>query len=375
MRQRTPLNPGGGGSLWSSVLAALVGLVALWASPASLATDVKDLVRIKGQGESILRGLGLVVGLPGTGDSGKELVMARPLAQVLANEGNAIGDLRELGSTKSVALVLLTCVIPEAGARIDDRFDITVSTVNSAQSLKGGTLYLAPLSGPYPGSPVFAMAAGPVEIEGETPTTGRVRGGARMVRDILMPEVGDTFDLIVDPHFSGWASVTEIAGSIDRSYFNSPTAAGPSIARAVDDRTVRVTVPLNERADRAAFISDVLSTDINVAMMKLPAQVIVNGRTGSIIVTGDVEISPVVLTHKDLVITTTVPPPQPTPDNPLVQRDSWTSLSTAARPTEKSKLADLLEAFKQLQVPASEQISILQQLHKIGKLQAKLVVD
>ena len=359
----------------STLALALAIAAMLFAAPAARATDVKDLVRLKGQGESVLRGLGLVVGLAGTGDSGKELVVARPLAQVLANEGNAIGDLKELGSAKAVAVVLLTCVIPEAGGRIDDKFDITISTVNSASSLVGGTLYLAPMSGPYPGSPVFAMAAGPVEVEGTINTTGRVRGGARLIRDILMPTVGDSFDLIVDPHFAGWSSVSEIAGSIDRSYFNSPTASGPSIAKAIDDRTVRVVVPPNERADRAAFVSDVLSTDVNMSMLKLPAQVIVNSRTGSIIVTGDVEIAPVVLTHKDLVITSTIPPPQPTPDNPLVERETWTSLASNARPTEKSKLADLLEAFKQLQVPASEQISILHQLHKLGKLQAKLVVD
>lgn len=356
------------------LLVALV--VALLGARPAPATEVKELVRIKGQGESVLRGIGLVVGLPGTGDSGKELVMARPLARVLENEGNAIGDLRELGASKSVAVVLISCVIPESGARTDDRFDITVSTVNSASSLKGGTLYIAPLSGPFPGAPVYAMAAGSVDIEdASVPTTGRIRGGARMVRDILMPEVGSAFDLMIHPNFAGWGSASEIASSIDRQYFNNPTASGPSIARAVDERTIRVTIPENERGDKAAFVADVLATDVNMTMLKLPAQVIVNSRTGAIIVTGDVDIAPVAITHKDLVITTTVPPPAPTAANPLVQRDKWTTIRTTGRPQDSSRLADLLAAFRSLQVPVPDQIQILQMLHKTGKLEAKLIID
>ncbi len=355
------------------IFAAILALIG--ATPAR-ATEVKELVRIKGQGESVLRGIGLVVGLSGTGDSGKELVMARPLAKVLENEGNAVGDLKELAASKSVAVVLIQCIIPESGGRTDDRFDITISTVNSASSLKGGTLYLAPLSGPFPGSPVYAMAAGTVDLQDPSvPTTARVRGGARLVQDIMMPQVGTGFELIIEPHFAGWGAASEIASSIDRQYFNNPSAAGPSIAKAIDERTIRILIPENERADKAAFIADVLATDINMSMLKLPAQVICNSRTGVIIVTGDVEIAPAIITTDKLNITTTVPPPTPTAANPLVQRDKWTSLQTNARPQDMSKLTDLLAAFKSLQVSSAEQIEVLQTLHKTGKLHAKLVID
>lgn len=354
----------------------LAAVLALLSAADAAGSEVKELVRMKGQGESVLRGIGLVVGLSGTGDSGKELVMARPLAKVLENEGNAVGDLRELSGSKSVAVVLISCVIPEGGGRTDDKFDIIVSTVNSASSLKGGTLYIAPLSGPFPGSPVYAMAAGEISVEDQAvPTTARVRGGARLVQDILMPPVGASFDLIINPHFAGWGSASEIASSIDRQYFNNPSAAGPSIAKAVDERTVRIMIPENERADKAAFVADVLATDVNMSMLKLPAQVICNRRSGVIVVTGDVEVSPVLITHKDLVISTTVPAPIPTPASPLVQREQWTSMQTSGRPQDTSKLNDLLTAFKSLQIPVQEQIELLQTLHKTGKLQAKLVVD
>lgn len=338
---------------------------------------VKELARIKGQGESVIQGIGLVVGLSGTGDSGKELAMARPLMQLLANNGNMLASPKELANSKSVALVTVTCTIKAGGARADDTLDVFVSVVNSASSLKGGRLFLAPLRGPRRDDPVvWAMAEGAVDLEDPTvPTTGRVRSGARILQDIALPPVGDEFDLIIQPHFAGYPAATEIAASINHQYFNSPQAGGPSIAQVIDDRTVRITVPDAERGARAGFVADVLNTDVNVTLLKLPAQVVCNQRTGAIIVTGDVQISPVAITHKDLVITTTIPPPQPTPDNPLVERQRWTGVYTSAKPSETARLTDLLAAFKKLDVPVMEQISILQMLKKAGKLQAELVID
>jgi len=143
----------------------------------------------------------------------------------------------------------------------------------------------------------------------------------------------------------------------------------------VDDRTIRVSIPESDRQDRAGFLADVMSADVNTTLLDLPAQVICNQKTGSIIVTGDVQISPVAITHKDLNVTTTIPPPVPSPQNPLVERDQWMALKTEGKPSEVAKLSDLIKAFKQLDIPVEEQIGILQMLHKTGKLQAKLIVD
>jgi flagellar P-ring protein precursor FlgI len=335
-------------------------------------TTVKELARIEGQGESILRGVGLVVGLNGTGDSGKELAVARPLARLLQQSGNQLDSPLELTNSKSVALVVITCVIPETGARMDDRFDVTVSVVNSATSLEGGELYLAPLTGPFPGDPVYALAAGKVELlSAKTPTSGRVRLAARMVQDVMMPEVGDEFNLILRTPFAGWGSASQVATAINAK----AQPQGPSVATVVDERTVRVTVPAAERADRAGFLADVLGAEVNPALLDLPARVIVNTASGTIIVTGDVRISPVAFTTKDLSLTTTRPAPVPTAQNPIVERDRWGQLATAARPSEQSSLSDLLAAFKQLDIPVAEQINLLQMLHKTGKLHAELVID
>lgn len=347
------------------VLAALLALTAR-------ATTVNDLARIRGQGESKLQGLGLVLGLQGTGDSGKELVVARPLAKVLENNGNAISSFKELASSKSAALVMVTCTIPQSGGRANDKFKVTVSTVNSATSLKGGTLYLTPLTGPYPGDPVFAMASGKLQLEDPAlGTTAVVTDGAHLIRDILMQPVGDSFDLLIDPVFAGWAAAGQIAVAINA--VGDPK--GEPVAKVVDDRTIRVTIPDSERDNRAGFVGDVLSADVTTSLLGLPAQVVCNRRTGVIMVTGDVEISPGLIAHKDLVITTTTPPPQPTPAEPLVETSRFAAVETRARPSERAKLTDLVAAFKQLDVPTLQQIDILQTLHESGRLHAKFICD
>lgn len=335
---------------------------------------------MKGQGESVIRGMGIVVGLPGTGDSGKELALARPLAEFLKNNGNAIGSVKELQNSKSAALVIVMCTIPPAGALPDDRYDVTVSVVNSASSLKGGRLLLVPMLGPTKlTSEVYAYGEGPVDVEDpSTPTTGRVRGGARIVKSTreIQPD-SPFFDLIIEPHFSGMGPATQIASSIDVQYQTDPNAMHDSIAAVVDDRTIRVTIPPAERPKRAAFMADVLATQVNMALLGLPAQVVCNQRSGAIIVTGDVEISPGIITHKDLVISTTIPTPVPSPQDPLVSSTRWMAMGTdkSASASQNARLADLLGAFKQLDIPVQEQISILQMLSKAGRLRAKLVVD
>jgi flagellar P-ring protein precursor FlgI len=343
----------------------------LLAAPA-LATTVKELVRMEGQGESVLRGVGLVVGLNGTGDSGKELAMARPLAMALENNGNAVSSPIELKNSKSCALVFVTCRVSSSGALTDDTLDVHVSVANSASSLSGGQLYLAPLRGPFRDSEVYAIAEGMIEIESAaSPTTARVRKGARIVKDILMAPVESEFNLIIEAPYAGWASASQIASAINAK----AQPQGPAVATAVDSRTIRVVIPESERADKAGFLADVLSADVNNALLDLPAQVIMNPRTGAIIITGEVTISPVAITHKNLTITTVTPPPVATAQNPVLKQRDWTEFKLGARPAESARLADLVAAFEQLDIPVEEQVSIIQMLHKGGQLKAKLVMD
>ncbi|MEO0483923.1 MAG: flagellar basal body P-ring protein FlgI [Planctomycetota bacterium] len=355
----------------------LFGLITLLcAASFAPAQIVRQMATIEGQGASRLQGLGLVMGLPGTGDSGKDLYVARPLAEVLRNYGLPIAAFEELRSTRSVALVLVSCEIPSFGARQGDRFDVTVTSVGSAASLAGGMLALAPLTGPFPGSDAFAMSSGDLVIHDEAvPTKAVVRGGAQMIQDVRMPTLGAQFNLLLDPSYASWSASTQVAAAINDHYFNSPEALGPPVAEAEDERTVRITVPLAERRAPAAFIADVLGAPVNPALLRRPPKIVVNSNTGAIVVTGDVRIGAVAITHRDLRITTTTPQVQPTPENPLVETDSWAGVGTDLRDGDRARLEDLLEALRQLDVPVEDQIQILFMLQKSGQLQARIEVD
>lgn len=350
------------------------------AEPPAVSTDVtsiQELARLEGQGESVLRGIGIITGLKGTGDAGNELVMAGPLAKIYESNGNPLPDLKLLAKAKSAAIVMLECVIPAQGARRDDTLDVFVTASHSASSLAGGRLHLAALSGPMPGQGVYAMASGAVVIEDPLiPTAGRVRMGARMIRDVLMPGVKDTFRLVVFPHFRGYTVTTQIADTINSLAAESDAAtnAGP-IARAVDDVAVEVVIPEAERAAAPQFVARVMSSTMSPSLLRLPAQVIVNQRTGSIIVTGNVEVSAVAVSLKNLVITTTTPPPVATLANPLVTTNRWAGVGTTSRASERARIQDLIQAFRTLDVPIEDQIAVLTQIHRAGQLHARLIID
>jgi flagellar P-ring protein FlgI len=318
-----------------------------------------------------------VIGLNGTGDSGTELAMARPLAETLRRLGNPIPGFEELRNSRSVALVMVTCTVPRTGARTDDTLDATVSVINSATSIDGGELFIAPLIGPRPGDPVFAFAQGSISAaDAARPTIGRVGGGARMVRDIVTtPPAGMAFDLVLDSAYVGYAAASHVAQQINDAYFLTTDPTSEKIARVLDERTVRVTIPEVEREAPAPFIADVQETGIVPSQLGVPASVVCNTRTGAIVITGDVRLSPSVITHADLVITTTLPTPEPTPEAPIVDRDRWARLETGASATELTRLDDLMTAFGQLNINPGDQIAILRMLHGAGKLHGKLVID
>ncbi len=355
-----------------AVLCAIL-LLTLAAAEAAASRTLREVARLRGQGASTVQGLGLVVGLNGTGDSQDEMVLARPLAEVFRRMGNPIA-VEELSKNRSIALVLITCEIPREGALTDDRFDITVSTLNSAKSLRGGTLLVAPLT-PGPGAPVYAFARGDLTLpDNATPTSARISRGAQMVRDVVTtPAIAAGFDLILDQNFAIGGSSARIASEINQQYLLTANRLEDPIAAAIDARTVRVTVPPSERANPQAFYGDVMRTDITSALREMPAQVICDTRAGIIVMTGDVQVSPAVITHRDLTITTTIPPPPP--NAPRIESRDFAAVQTQADDADRSRLEDLISAFDQLKIPPVEQIRILQMLHRAGKLHARLIVD
>lgn len=353
-------------------------LVLAWgiAVPSARALGIKEMARLAGEGETTLWGLGFVVGLAGTGDSGETLPLARQLAQLLENGGSPIPDLIELSQTKNIAMVMVTCTVPKEGARLGDTIDVFVQAYHNASSMKGGRLFITPLQGPLPGQGVFAFAEGPLIFEDDSLTAGRVRGGARVSREITMRVISGSGEiaLVVNPAYAGWSTTQLIASAIN-SDREGLEEQGEAIARAMDERTVRVRIPEPELADPANFIASVLEIKLDPSLLSLPARVIVNERKGTIVVTGDVQISPAVITHKALVITTITPLRVATPENPLVEQSRWTGVDTVGGERSQTQVKELLDALKRLDVPVEDQIAILAELHRIGRLHAQFIIE
>lgn len=352
--------------------ALIVVLVTLLLAAPALAVQVQDLVRIKGAEESKLVGMGLIVGLPGTGDGGKFLPAMRPLAtmaQQLIDPNISPADLKD---AKNVALVSIVATLPAAGVREGDHVDVRVASIGPAKSIAGGRLFLIPLTGPLPNSPIYAFAEGPITLEDPAkPTTGVVKGGAQLTRDIFAryADPSGRMTLVLNESVATWPMASNLANLIN----GVASPDGPPIARAVDARNVIVDIPRHEQRDPAAFISQILLSYIDPTQIGTEARVVVNEKTGTIIVTGDVQISPVLISHKGLTLTTITPQTEPTAVNPRVEQNSFASIDPDRR--GGARLADLLTSFNQLKVEPADRIAILREIHKSGKLHAKLIEE
>ncbi|MGE3109423.1 MAG: flagellar basal body P-ring protein FlgI [Phycisphaerales bacterium] len=339
--------------------------------------SIHQLVRIEGQAESQLRGLGIVTGLRGTGDSGQESVLARPLAELYKNSGNPIPDIKALNKSKSAAIVFLWANIPEEGARKGDKFDVYVKVGHTASSLEGGMLEISPLLGPKPGQGVFGLASGPITIENPAfPTVGKIHGGLQLHEDIRMDKVGPKFNLIVRPYYRGYSTTTMLAQQINDSNSSlEDEDVRADIAVALDDMTIQIVVPPEERAEPTNFIANLLEKRISHELLRLPATIVCNEREGTIVATPNVEFSAVATAHKDLIVTTTTPAVPPTAQNPRVDKTNWVAVDRPGRASQHAKVQDLLNAFNQLDVPVRDQIEILKSMYRSGRLFARLVIE
>lgn len=343
-------------------------LVIAFTSQQALAVKIADITRLDGQRTNTLTGMGLVFGLKGTGDGGDFAAAIKPLAAMLAKFSNAT-DVSQLQNVKNVAIVNITATVPATGARIGDKLDCYITSIGAASSLKGGRLFIAPLQGPVPGKgALWAVAEGAVTVEDSAvPTVGMVKMGVTMEADMPAQVIQDgRFTLIIDNPSASWPMAYAIAKII-----NEESDTGETLATAVDEKNVVVTIPASERERPDSFISRVLR--LPVPMLPTEARVIINERTGSIQMTGDVEISPVVISQRGLTITTITPPPVGTPRAPIEETRSTIGIDTTK--TGGSKLQDLIEAMEAMKVPNEDRIIIIKQLYETGKLHAKLYIS
>ena len=341
------------------------------APPAPARTVLRNICRVKGQEENVLRGLGLVVGLNGTGASGDAPTM-RALASAMGILGSPIpndilseGGLQDLEKVKNVLLVIVTARVPSTGARRGDKLDCTISAING-KSLVGGQLISAALQGPNTqDGKVYALAAGPVQLEDESiPTVGRIHAGCQMEEDVFTPFVHDDgfITLVLEKNHANFQTATDVAKTIRETIRSSQSSQqDEEIVWASNPANIVVRIPDYYKNDPVAFVSEMM--EMQIYQSSPESRVVINERAGSIVIDGNVEIGDVVISHKNIVIE--VEDNSAAEFRPLVDRGKENS----------SKLKSLVDALGALKVPHDDMVDIIKGIERAGKLQARLIIE
>jgi flagellar P-ring protein precursor FlgI len=342
---------------------------------------IGDICRYQGQEENTIHGIGLVVGLKGSGD-GDFKSTNRSLGQVLLRlGGNPSLDLqgkiveKELSNAKNVAMVLVQATIPAQGVIQGDKIDCTVSAI-SAKSLEGGVLIQTLLLGPR-GDIVYGIASGPLALDDpKLPTTGRIANGCKMEQSVKNPFVQDNrVTLVIHPTHTSFATAQLIADRInqdndpdDANNANRATDYRPrkqrTIATAIDQTHVVVTIPEEYRETPVEFVSQIEKLRlVNVANKK---RVYIHERNDVIIIGEDVTIAPVAVSYGSLTIS---------PQNARGGvGGSFVEVSPKDDPT-KPKLKNLVDALNVLSVPTKDIVAIIKGIYKQGNLYGELIIE
>jgi flagellar P-ring protein precursor FlgI len=360
----------------TAILAAAMVLTAMGA-PAG-AERVKDIVDVKGIRSNPLWGYGLVIGLNGTGDG--STLSKRALANVLRRAGLTL-TADEVDS-KNVASVIVTAELPPF-ARKGTSVDVTVSCIGPASSLQGGTLLLTALTGAD--GQAYAVSQGAVTVggfsaEGEKSsvqknhtTVGRVPNGATVEKEEIATfvENGEITLQLRNPDF---ATAEKMAKAIN--------ADQPDSAHAADSGAVRVVVPKDlKKTEITAFLDKITQLDVPV---DFPALVVINERTGTIVVGKNVGISTVAISHGNLSIITEekefVSQPPPLSTTGTTERVGRTEIRAIEEKgvlrvvPKQVSVSELARALNAMGLTPRDLIAIFEALKKAGALQAELKI-
>ncbi|MGA3039997.1 MAG: flagellar basal body P-ring protein FlgI [Bryobacteraceae bacterium] len=356
-------------------------LVAALAAPAPCATRLKDLAGIEGVRDNQLIGYGLVVGLAGKGDTQQTLFSPQSLANMLERMGVSVpgATLR----TKDMAAVMITATLPPF-AQTGIRLDVTAAAIGDATTLQGGVLLLAPLKAAD--GQVYAVAQGAVVTGGFSaarggasqtvnhPTVGRVPSGAIVERPAPSPAFKGVLHLQL--RYADFTTASRIAAALNAKY----SAAGASPARAENPAVVSVQVPTPYAARPVDFIAEIETLTVDADQ---PARVVVNERTGTIVMGRDVHISPVAILHGNLTVEiqtsldVSQPPPQSAGTTATLAKVGVDAKEEPARSVmlkQGATVEELVRALAAIGSTPRDIIAILQNLRAAGALEAELEV-
>ena len=369
-----------------------IGIIALVASLTGLlpvqADRLKDLTSIAGVRSNQLVGYGLVVDLAGTGD-GNAALTQQSLQSMISQFGVVTSAANMNG--KNAAAVIITAELPPF-TKPGQKLDIVVSTVGQAKSLRGGTLLMTPLLGAD--GETYAVAQGNLMVGGlgvaggdgssltvNVPTVGRIPGGASVEKMIETPFL-DNANILLNLHQGDFSTTNRVAEAINDVF-------GGGVAVPLDSTTVKVRAPIDP-AQKVSFVS--LLENIQVEPDRPRAKVVVNARTGTIVIGGDVRVSAAAVTHGSLTVrvkedvnvtqtqamavadgvAATVPGAAvETPDTTITAEEEIARAFVFDPGVELSSIVDALNAVGGT---PSDLVAILEALREAGSLRAELIV-
>jgi len=361
---------------------ATVALVAaLGAAWPAQAERVKDLAGVAGVRSNQLVGYGLVVGLDGSGDQTSQTPFTvQSLKSMMAQLGISL-PANVNPQLKNVAAVMLTADLP-AFAKPGQTIDVTVSSIGNAKSLRGGTLLFSQLKGGD--GQVYAVAQGNVVVGGfgaqadgsritvNVPSVGRIPNGATVERAVPTGfEVGDAIHFNL--HTADFTTATRLALAVNETI-------GPGTAQPLDASTVRVNAP-RDPGQRVAYLS--MLENITVTPGEAPARIIVNSRTGTVVIGSHVRVTPAAVAHGSLTVTITSDPTISQPP-PLSGGDTVVVPNSTIEITEESDrmflfepgvtLGEIVRAVNEVGAAPGDLVAILEALKAAGALRAELMV-
>ena len=364
------------------VRGGLVGLVAgvLWVAAPVHAERLKEIASIQGVRDNPLIGYGLMVGLDGTGDQ----TMQTPFTTQSLNN-----MLQQLGITipqgvnmqlKNVAAVMVTATLPSF-ARPGQNIDVTVSSMGNAKSLRGGTLLMTPLKG-VDGA-VYAIAQGNMVVGGAGASangskvqvnqlgSGRIPGGATVERTVDAAVAGDGAFTLELTH-SDFGTAQRVVEAVNRQF-------GPGAADAMDARVIRVRAP--ETQERVGFLARL--ENLEVTPMQAPARVVVNARTGSVVMNQAVRVNDCAIAHGNLSVVINTEPVVSQPGalsggTTVAAQTSQISVNQGGGALQMvrggASLADVVKGLNSLGANPQDLVSILQAMKSAGALRAELEI-
>ncbi len=344
---------------------------------------VKDVATVEGIRDNQLVGYGLVVGLRGTGDSSQTVFPAQTLVSALEKMGITVPQTGSNSASnmqvKNMAAVFVVATLPPF-SRPGYKLDITVSSAGDARSLEGGILLMTPLNGPD--GQTYAEAQGALVLGGymasasgntrqvNHPTTARIPGGALVERSVPF-DLSQLQTLSIVLNDADFHTAERMAAAIDK-------ALGSPRAHAVDSRRVEVVPTPSE--DRAALLDTIEAVEVEVSPR---ARVVVNERTGTVVIGGTVRLQPVSILHGGLSVNVTSQPlvSQPGPFSAgTTQVVQQTTVQAQDKPVNRIDLKpgatveDLVQELQRTGAGARDVISILQAMKEAGALEAELEV-